>query len=160
MRVEQIIAKRGYMVTEEGVALNPKGFKVGYINHSGYIEIKIRIDKKSVAIPVHRLQAFQKYGEKLFINGTVTRHLNGNPLDNSWENIVIGSHSENMMDIPEQIRIKKAKHAASFLKKYNDEEVIEFHELCKSYKQTMNKFGISSKGTLNYILNKPSHLVE
>ena len=127
MRIEEIVAKRGYVVTEEGVALNSKGFKVGYTNSVGYTEIKIKLDKKSVSINVHRLQAFQKYGEKLFISGTVTRHLNGNPLDNSWENIVIGSHSENMFDIPKQIRIKRAIYASSFKKKYNNEDIINFH---------------------------------
>lgn len=58
-----------------------------------------------------------------------------------------------MMDVPEQIRIKKALHATSFCRKYNKDEVRKFHSHSKPYIKTMNKFGISSKGTLHYILN-------
>jgi hypothetical protein len=158
MRIEETLTKRGYLVTEDGLLLNPKGHKIGNIDKQGYVQSSIRIDKKSAVFYAHRLQAFQKYGDKLFIDGVVTRHVNGNSLDNSWNNIAIGSHSENMMDIPEQIRIKKAKHASSFIKKYNDDEVIDFYNTCKSYKKTMDKFGISSKGTLNYILKKNSQV--
>jgi hypothetical protein len=158
MRLEEIIIKRGYVVTEDGMLLNPKGARVGNIDKQGYVQSSIRIGKKVAVFYAHRLQAFQKYGDKLFVDGVVTRHINGNSLDNSWNNIVIGSHSENMMDIPEQIRIKKAKHASSFLKKYNNDEIIDFYNTCKSYKKTMDKFGISSKGTLNYILKKNSQV--
>ena len=160
MKIEEIVTKRGYLVTEDGILLNPKGFKIGHIDKQGYIQTSVRINKKVVIFYAHRLQAFQKYGSKLFANDIVTRHINGNSLDNSWNNIVIGSHSENMMDIPEQIRIKKAKYASSFIKKYNDVEVIEFYNTFKSYKKTMDMFGISSKGTLNYILKKHSQIAQ
>ena len=160
MKIEEIVTKRGYIVTEEGILLNPKGCKTGYFHKDGYVKTSLRINKKVVGLYAHRLQAFQKYGKKLFIEGVVVRHLNGNSLDNSWINIAIGTHSDNMMDIPEQIRIKKAKHASSFLKKYNNDEIIEFYNTCKSYKKTMDKFNIPSKGTLNYIVKKNSQVVE
>ena len=154
MKIEEIAISRGYVVTEDGVFLNSKGVEIGNVDKQGYLQSSIRVNKKAVSFYAHRLQAFQKYGDKLFSNGVVTRHINGNSLDNSWNNIAIGTHSENMMDIPEQIRIKRAKYASSFLKKYNNEEIIEFHNSCRSYKKTMEKFSISSKGTLNYILKK------
>lgn len=95
----------------------------------------------------------QKYGDKLFEKGIETRHKNGIKTDNSWNNILIGNHSQNMMDIPKQIRVKKALHASSFLVKHNKDEIKKYHEKYKSYKKTMDKFNISSKGTLHYILN-------
>ena len=73
-------------------------------------------------------------------------------MDNSYENILIGTHSQNMMDISKELRLKKALKATSFVRKYNKEEVIKFHNKSKSYKETMEKFNILSKGTLNYIL--------
>ena len=82
------------------------------------------------------------------------RHLNGNEMDNSWDNIGIGTHSDNMMDMPKEVRVAKAKHASSFLKKYNHENVRDFHQSAKSYKKTMEYFGIKSKSTLYSILNK------
>lgn len=57
------------------------------------------------------------------------------------------------MDIPKQVRIKKSLHASSFLKKYENDEVKKYYNKTKSYKKTMSKFNISSKGTLHYILN-------
>ena len=150
-RKEVIAYKRGYRVTEYGQALNPKGEDIG---HSGnYCWIKIRINGKSTHVSIHRLQAFQKYGYELFEEGIETRHLNGDGTDNSWDNIVIGTHSENMMDIPEQVRIKRAKYASSYLKKHNKEDIKKFHSISKSYQKTMEKFKITSKGTLHYILN-------
>ena len=143
---------RGYVVSLEGQAYNKKGEKVGYLTSNGRVSFGIRIKGLSTNIPVHRLQAFQKYGHNLFNDGIEVRHLDAIPDNNSWENIAIGTHSENMMDVPEQIRISRAIHASSSLKKYNDKEVIEFHSIEKSYKKTMKKFFISSKGTLNYIL--------
>ena len=101
----------------------------------------------------HRLQAYQKYGDKIYEDGVEVRHNNGESLDNSWCNILIGSHSDNMMDIPKQIRIKKALHATSFIRKYDKKEVKDFYTINRSYKKTMDEFNISSKGTLYYILN-------
>lgn len=148
---------RGYTVSIEGTAYNKKGKKVGYINtnidgYKSYL-IRIRVNKKVVNVPIHRLQAFQKYGHKMFEQNIMVRHLDGNSLNNSWDNIAIGTNSDNMMDIPKQIRIKKALHASSFVKKYNKKEVQDFHSINRSYKETMKHFNISSKGTLNYILN-------
>lgn len=151
-RIEQIASKRGYVVTEDGKLLNPKSIEIGY-NDSGYIMTSIRVKGKSRSLKAHRLQAYQKYGDALYEKDVVTRHFNSDSTDNSWDNIVIGTHSDNMMDIPKQIRIKKALHATSFVRKYNKEEVKNFHKIDKSYKKTMDKFEITSKGTLHYILN-------
>lgn len=37
-------------------------------------------------------------------------------------------------------------------------EIIEFHKQVRSYKETMKKFGISSGGTLYYILKKKKYI--
>lgn len=150
---EKIAVERGYFVSEEGFAYNKKGEKVGHKHINGYLCIRFRIDKICTSLFIHRLQAFQKYGDLLYQDGVEVRHLDGNRENNSHENIVIGTHQENIMDIPEQVRIKKALHASSFLRKYDKEKVTEFFEECKSYKKTMEKFSISSKGTLHFILN-------
>jgi hypothetical protein len=152
MKIEQIGVERGYVVTKEGTLLNPKGLKIGRINIRGYLDASIRVEGKTVKLQTHRLQAFQKYGILLYNKGFEVRHLNSDKEDNSWKNIALGTHKANMLDVPKELRVKSAIHAASFLKKYNNEEIIMFYELHKSYKVTMEKFNISSKGTLNYIL--------
>lgn len=145
--------EKGYRITEDGKVINPNGKEVKGSINEGYLEIGIRVDKKTQKLKVHRLQGYQKFGERIFEEGIVLRHLNSNSLDNSWDNIGIGSHSDNMNDIPEEIRLKKALHATSFTKKHNYEEVKAYYAEVKSYKKVMERFNISSKGTLNFILN-------
>lgn len=147
-----IAANKGFIVSEEGVLYNKKGVTVGSVLQ-GYHRCTIKVSGKNEYFHTHRLQAFQKYGYKLFDEGILVRHSNGNSEDNSWENILIGSSSDNMFDIPKNIRIKKALHATSFMRKFDKDSVKEFHAVDRSYKKTMQKFSITSKGTLNYILN-------
>ncbi len=151
--IEKMLIKKGYFVSETGQAYSPKGDKIGFYHTNGYEVVGVRLANKVKKVFVHRLQAYQKYGDALYSSGMEVRHVNGDRTDNSHSNILIGSHSENMQDIPEQVRIIKARYAASFLKKYNNDDVILFYNNCKSYKKTMEHFNMTSKGTLHYILN-------
>ena len=91
----------------------------------------------------------------IYKKGIVVRHLNGNKIDNSHNNISIGTQSQNMLDRPVEERKKHAMKATKAMMKYkNVNEIIKYHEKNgKSYKKTMKKFNISSTGTLHYILN-------
>lgn len=152
-KIEQIASKRGYVVTEDGQFLNPRGKEIGTIER-GYYRGTLVVNKKRRHIKSHRLQAYQKYGDRIYEEGIVVRHKDGNSLNNSWDNILIGTHFDNTMDIPKQIRIKRAKIATSYLIKFDAKKIKDFHKKERSYKLTMEKFGITSKGTLNHILNK------
>jgi hypothetical protein len=141
-------------MTDDGVLLSKKGKSVkGYLNDKGYKNGSFRVKGRSKHFSFHRLQAYQKFGDLLYKDGIVVRHLDGNKLNNSWSNIDIGTHSDNHMDIPQHIRIARALHAASFIRKHNKVEIIAFYNACKSYKKTMAQYNISSKGTLHFILN-------
>lgn len=153
MRIEEVAYRHGYRITERGMLLNKQGQIVSGVIDDGYKRTCIRISGKKIQLRFHRLQAFQKYGEAIYKEGVLVRHHNGIRLDNSHENILIGTQTDNAMDIPEAIRLAHSLHAASFQKKYDNDEVKTFYENNgRSYKKTMNQFGISSKGTLNYIL--------
>ena len=152
MKKEQIAFSKGIRVTTEGTVITSKGKTIGKGIDRGYFFIGVKVKGKVTIIKVHRLQAYQKYGDNLYKEGILVRHLNGNSKDNSWDNIVIGTASDNRMDIPEQSRISYATHASSFVKKYDNDVIKEYHKTSKSYKETMDKFNISSKGTLHYIL--------
>ncbi len=154
-KIEKIAVKKGFVVSEEGLMYNSKGNQVAlYKNSDGYFNVNIRTKEKSTnMLTVHRLQAYQKYGDAIYEGDVQVRHLNGNKEDNSWDNINIGSQSENQMDIPKQIRVKRALVATSYVRKYDKDEVKGFYKQTKSYKKTMKEFNISSKGTLHYILN-------
>lgn len=87
----------------------------------------------------------------------VIRHLNGDSFDNSFNNIGIGTYHDNTMDIPRDIRLQLAINASKKAIKYPlniVNEIKEFYNNCKSYKETMEKYNISSKGTLWHILNE------
>ena len=116
-----------------------------------YYTFTIRIGLKTRRVRVHRMQAYQKFKDKIYEDNIVVRHLNGNSLDNTFNNIGIGSQSENMFDRPREERAKHGRLAASFNIKYPKELIDEmkaFYNNCKSYKQTMEKYNLSSKGTL------------
>ena len=104
--------KRGYRVTKEGIATSPFGVLNPSCTRKGYKKITIRLEGKFVTVRLHRLQAYQKYGEEIFNSKLCVRHLNGNPGDNSWANIKLGSYSDNAMDRPKESRILHSRLAA------------------------------------------------
>ena len=155
IKVEKIAWEKGYYVNGLGEAFSKyKQLKSTKDKH--YLFFTIKIGKKSRKVHVHRMQAYQKFKDKIYEDNIVVRHLNGNPLDNTFNNIAIGSQSDNMFDIPKDKRVEHAKIASTHIIKYDFklvEEIRNFYNQCKSYRQTMNKYGIKSKGTLWYILN-------
>jgi hypothetical protein len=162
---EKIAYDKGYRVTNEGDAINSNNKKVGYILNSGYEHFTINYrtketplgKRKTLKIATHRLQAYQKYGIKIYNEGLVVRHLNNNRFDNSKKNIAIGTHRENSLDIPKEKRVEMARHARQANTKYNAEKVKQiqsFYNETKSYKLTKKMFGLTSSGTLHHIINK------
>lgn len=156
MNREQIAYEKGYRVTKEGQLLNPKGEKIGSINNHGYERTTIRVNGKYVVLKTHRLQAYQKYGDKLFKDGIVIRHLNGNSLNNSWDNIATGTQRDNLKDIPLKQRQlnalqsshKRIKHPKEFVDKLKEE-----YKVLKSYAKLARKFNLSYDTTY-YLINK------
>ncbi len=117
----------------------------------GRCRFSVRLNGERITVPVHRFVAYLKYGYTLFDNDIEVRHLDGDSLNNSWNNIAIGTHSQNMLDIPEYKRkVSRAK------KHFTDEEVLKikqdkdngmtYRELCKKYNSTRH--------TLSYMFNQ------
>lgn len=153
-----IAYNKGYRVDKQGNVYF-KGKKRSLIlDTKGYNTFTIRcnLGDKDIfrRVWVHKLQAYQKYGNILFNHNIEVRHKNNDKSDNSFKNILIGSHKENMNDVDKNIRLDRALHAASYNQKYNYQNVYNYYLKTRSYKQTQKKFNISSKGTLNYIITK------
>lgn len=148
---------RGYRINDLGELISPKGTRIkGSVSDSGYLYARIRKGSKFYSVFFHKLCIYQKYGEIGF-GAECIRHLNGIPNDNRPSNVEIGSLSENAMDIPKQKRIQIAKIASSYIVKWSKDvidEIKNYYNKCHSYKKVMERFGIDSKGTLHYILNK------
>lgn len=147
---------KGYRAVD-GKIISPYGriLKLG-LDKTGYLKFYIYIGNNlRDEVYVHRLVAYQKYGNKMFNSDLVVRHLDGNRTNNKDNNILLGTQTDNLMDRPEASRMKHSIHAATKLRKFTDKEMDEiriFHS--GSYKDTMEMFSISSKGTLHRILNK------
>lgn len=150
---EEVAHNKGYAVNAAGVVFNKHGKKRALSLHKGYYRFTIRKNKKKVNVLVHRLQAYHKYGKSIYTANLDCCHLNGNSQDNSFDNIVLATKSENCMHKPKSVRIAAAMKATSKIRKYNREEVVRYYKKTLSYKNTMERFNISSKGTLHFILN-------
>jgi hypothetical protein len=136
-KVLEWVLEKGWNIDQNGQITNPKGeIKKGSLTY-GYLKVGIKITElqiSSYALKIHKFQAYKKYGEEIFNPGIVVRHLNGIKTDNSWENIIIGTQSDNMMDRNESDRIKHSKER----RKYSQEvksQLIKERELGKSFGQ-------------------------
>lgn len=102
---------RGYTVTDEGVLYGPKG----RINFKCYGKQKYPTFSTNwgspLGIPVHQFAALVFYGRESFSTNLVVRHLDGNTMNLSKDNIKLGTHSENNMDKPAQTRRNAAGQA-------------------------------------------------
>ena len=147
-----------------------RAYKIGYRCYEGKLVCPDNINKRlywkvngyptfSIGheeVTTHSLVAYHKYGEAMFAKGIEVRHLDGNKLNYKEDNIAIGTHRENMMDIPKKERIHAAIRASTATRKFSDVQIIEIREYYKqigSYTKTMKKFDISSKGSLHHHLH-------
>lgn len=150
----------GYRVNVDGTVSSYTGTQL-VVNYQGkhphrYARFSLKGNK---VVIVHKLQAYQKFGEELFRDGVVVRHLNGITTDNSAENISIGSQSENMMDIPEEIRLESSLRAAKVRRKLTWEEVEllrKDHASGFTNKELREKYEIA-KSTVSYIVNNKTY---
>ena len=128
MSKNEILAyQEGYRMTKDGKLLGKNGISVKGWLRNGYNIFQFRnpLDtKKHLKFKWSRLQAFQKFGYLIYEEGIVVRHLNSVRGDDSWDNIEIGTQSQNLMDMPEEDRIKKARHAGM----HNNKEYRDKHK--------------------------------
>lgn len=147
-----IAIEKGYYIDHNGDCFNKKNNLMRlYLNNTGYLRFNVKINSKVYPVMVHKLQAYFKFKYEIFKNGLMVRHLNGNPLDNSFDNILMGTSSENQMDIPKEIRVERSRFSNL---KHNHNEIIQDRKSGMSYKEIMEKYSINSKGTISFIINK------
>ena len=152
---------KGYRVTEEGKVINAVGRerkcqeqRTG--NDCRYVFNVVLGDGATYPVHVHRLQAFQKFGEASLEPGIVVRHLDGDATNNRAENIEIGTVRDNVMDRPADERKAHASHAASFrqdLRQDWPEIERDYFEHSMGFKKLAAKYGLST-GTLSNHFNR------
>ena len=158
---------KGYRVNENGEVITPKG-KVRKLsrkvdNRGTKPDIRFTFNMKlpgqasSGPIPVHRLAAYQKFGDKMFKKGIQVRHLDGDSTNNKPDNTDIGSPSVNAYDRDPEARRLHAQKAGQKMPHYKGEEfwdnVRADHESGMGYKKLRKKYGVALSA-LSYRLSK------
>ncbi len=127
----------GFSVTTGGVLLlGEKPYKPE--SKDGYYGFRTVWDNKRVWVKVHRLQAYQLFGDKIFEPGVVVRHLDSDTKNNSLSNIAIGTYKDNHMDRPDPEGFMKEQGAKSAAKARKIPEDMEA-TIWEHYKQTGSK---------------------
>lgn len=146
--------KKGYYVDMDGnVYSSHKKLKLKVSQDRYYFSI--RYYKERTIVPVHKFVAYLKYDDQIFKDGIEVRHLDNNSLNNKWDNIGVGSHSDNMMDMLKNDRIKKAIFASKEKRRFSNDEVEKIlldRKLGMKYKDLCEKYD-TSKSTLSYLFN-------
>jgi hypothetical protein len=156
--------EKGYYVNEEGDVISPTGKKRKPQPHRGrgasYYRFTIKLTGgKSTTVQYHQLAAYQKFGRAALVDGVHTRHLDGNAQNNRPDNLALGSATDNAMDQPAEVRVARAKHAASHIRKLSDIQVARLRKEKAegaTLKEICKKYGIA-KSTASYIVNRKTY---
>jgi hypothetical protein len=151
----KVAVDKGYYVDEHGDVYSKYKKLSLSLNNSKYYFFTIRVNKIRTVILVHRFVAYLKYGNIIFEDDIVVRHLNNNSMDNSYENIDIGTQSDNMRDISLKNRTITSIKVSSYKRRFTDEEVTQILYDRKNgftYKKICEKYN-TSKSTLSYLFN-------
>jgi hypothetical protein len=151
----------GYRGDEEGNLYNPRGKKLKPSSRNPHRRLTFRgnsLDGKRPAIKVHRFLAYQWFGDGLFKEGVMVRHLDGNPLNNRKDNLALGTNSDNMLDRDPEDRKKTASHAGKSTKKAKQAKkkarrVLRLHRKGLSQRSIAEQLQIS-KSTVSRIINR------
>lgn len=155
---------KGYRIRNNNI-ISPFNGKINGFIHSRNgmkylcfsVTTHLKDDQKVLA---HMLVAYEKFGKLFLENEILVRHLDGDSQNNNFDNIVLGSHSDNMMDIAPEIRRKKAITAAKKLRRFTDSEVVQIlkdRTEGATYKDLCEKYN-TSKSTLSFFFNKASYI--
>ncbi len=150
--------RRGYRVDEYGCVISPKGkLRRCTIDDAGFYRFNIwEADRKRLHIYVHKLAAFQLYGEEgIRHESLIIGHRNTDRLDNRLGNIILTTRSAVQMGIDPVKRLAFGANAASKRRSLTDAQLTEFRGM-RATGATLEvlcaKFGMA-KSTASYIVN-------
>lgn len=151
---------KGYLVLHDGTVIGPRRRPLNLaINPSGYRMIGIRYPasegRRVGTVRACRLQAYQKFGERIFNSNLEVRHLDGNPANDAHSNIGLGTGAENSMDKPPEVRRRSALKAALAQRRFTDTDIIAMRRERNAgvkLKILCAKYGIK-KGHMSAIVN-------
>jgi hypothetical protein len=135
---ENIVYDMGYRVNNDGEVISMKNYKRKLnLNQEGYLKFTYRSKNGNcICCLVHRLMAYQKYGDKIYEDGIVVRHLNGIKTDNRVQNLEWVSQSQNIIHGLKTGLIPSGEKSHRCKLKKTDIEYIR-----KNYKYKSKEFG-------------------
>jgi len=150
---------KGYTIDHSGRVYSFLGHEViGSVDKRGYRRFSFTDEGVLFPVKFHKFQAYMKFGDCAFSKTIVVRHLNNNKIDNSWDNIGIGSSQDNALDIPENVRKERAakirslsdgtvsvEKAAAATRKLSVEDITKIRERVKteSQRSLAKEFGVA-----------------
>lgn len=153
-QVLEFLVKEGYTIDKQGIVRNNKGVILPGSKSDGYLKFSVRTDfTSSYAMRFHKFQAYVKYGDKIFERGQVVRHLNDVKDDNSYENIVLGSQTQNMMDRKESHRKSHIKNKGGIPEDIQ-EKILFDRRIGLSYRALVDKYGIPKSTIMDFVNRK------
>lgn len=147
----------GYRINNDGEITNPKGKVLkGYIWEKQPNLFYDTFNFRGTKVQVHHLIAFQKYGIEWLFGELLVRHKNDNSLDNSIDNIVLGTKYDNSMDMTPEKRKKSTEKANIALRLFSDDQIRIIRSSDKTYKQLSEEFNCSAV-TIRFIKTKRTY---
>lgn len=150
-KVEKLAFDKGYRAdlsgnvsSRHGRTLTLQSSRKGYLNF-GVCDY----DGKFRRCFVHRLVAFQKFGDAIHGEGVQVRHVDGNQRNNSPLNLILGSASENAFDKPRATRQRVSGNAN---RRHNHADIISSYR-SSGFTETQKRFSLS-KSTLAFIVKR------
>ena len=158
-KLEEIVFQKGYTIDDDGNVYNPSGTKLSLTLKNGYYALSVKCKElgysDSKKVKVHRLQAYKQFGNKIYEDDIVVRHLDGNSLNNRKDNIAIGTQRDNIYDMTSEARRAKSMNGAKGATKYSQsfvEKIRQEYASGKKYKQISEEYGLA-KSTISFIIN-------
>jgi len=134
--------KKGYRIID-GKIFNPQGKELKVMrDNSGYAKISSYSNGKYKNLFLHKLAAYQKFGELMFQEKIQVRHLDGDRLDFSLENIELGTAMQNRLDMPLEQRKDSAYRSNIKRRKLSQQEV---EKIRNDFLNVESKYGFYSK---------------
>lgn len=155
-----IADERGYKVLDDGSVLSPFGrILKPRTDTEGYLRFNIKDDGEWYHVMVHKLAAFQRFGAIALSEEYEVRHEDGNRTNNRKDNVLYGTHSDNMMDVDACIRMHHAYGAAQHLRKLTVKQVREMRALREDgwkLQALADRYNLALS-TVSYIINRRTY---
>lgn len=159
-KVYELAVETGkWTININGQIHNRHGRLLGYIDSRGYLTTGIRDEERiTYHSSIHRL-VFRHFSKKPITNGLVINHIDGNKLNNSFDNLELVTHAENLRHaVIKGLNDLKAasEKGASVSRKFSEDEIREIRNSKQTQKYFVLKYGVS-KSTISYIRNRKTY---